>query len=518
MLSKKNLTLWLFVFLGLAIGMMAHASTDEPIPATPTSMSNVIDRPVPTGVAESDNVSESGILPVTPTSMSNVIDRPVPTIEATSQSNITDRIIPLRPTSRSNVDNQPVPTIEATSQSNVTDRIIPLRPTSRSNVDNEPVPTIEATSQSNVTDRIIPQATRTIEETVTEQAVTEEATEEAIESTLEETGLVAGDISPASPDHMDYEISALNPQGDIAESTNNLFWILMVIGVPIYIYVIGLVIYALFSGPHQSDEDSQIPEVEDLPGTLRFVVFNSVVLPAGILLVIFALILSVINTIIPSAQETSLTIEVYGEQWWWDVRYPEQGIVTANEIQIPAGEAVRIELRSDNVIHSFWVPELAGKMDMIPGAENSFWIHADEPGVYRGKCAEFCGIQHANMQFLVVALSPSDFEQWVINQQREAVAPEADTALEGQQVFVSAGCAGCHAVEGFDQAPGGIGPDLTHFASRRTIAAGIMPNTRGHLAGWISNPQTIKPGNEMPDIDLTGEELQSLLDYLQTLE
>lgn len=496
MINKKYFILGLIVFLALALNVMAQSTPDEPISVTPTSMSNVEDRPVPTSPADSDAVAVPETIPITPTSMSNVIDR----------------VIPIQPTSRSDVIDQSVPTISATSQSNVIDQFVPTTDAaSRSNVIDRSVPTIDATSQSNVEDRIIPQAT-------TKQAITEEAPTEAAESTLEETGLVAGDISPASPAQMDYEISVLNPQGDIAESISNLFWILMIMGVPIYIYVIGLVIYTFFSRRHQPDKDSQTPEVEDSPGTLRFIVFNSVIIPAGILLAVFALVLSVINLTLPSARETNLTIEVHAEQWWWDVRYPEHDIVTANEIMIPAGEAVRIELRSDNVIHSFWVPELAGKMDVIPGAQNGFWIHADEPGVYRGRCAEYCGIQHANMQFLVVALSPPDFELWVTHQQQEAAAPETDSALEGQTVFIRAGCAGCHAIQGFDQAPGGIGPDLTHFASRRTIAAGILPNTRGHLAGWIVNPQNIKPGNQMPNIDLTGEELQSLLDYLQTLE
>jgi cytochrome c oxidase subunit 2 len=168
------------------------------------------------------------------------------------------------------------------------------------------------------------------------------------------------------------------------------------------------------------------------------------------------------------------------------------------------------------VIHSFWVPSLQGKLDLVPGQVNTTWIQADSAGVYRGQCAEYCGLQHARMQFRVVALPPSDFEAWVDAQQSPAVQPGDSASQAGQRVFMTSGCSFCHAIRG-TPARATAGPDLTHLASRRTLAAGTLPNTKGHLAGWIGNPQAIKPGNLMPQIPLSPAELRALLAYLGTL-
>jgi cytochrome c oxidase subunit 2 len=191
-------------------------------------------------------------------------------------------------------------------------------------------------------------------------------------------------------------------------------------------------------------------------------------------------------------------------------------LLTANYIHIPAGVPVRVHLGSQDVIHSFWVPELHGKLDMIPGQTNSFWLQADNPGEYKGICAEFCGTQHAKMLFLVVAQPPDEFAAWLEQQQQPAAVPAEPLAQQGLQVFLTGGCVECHAVRGTD-ATGNLGPDLTHIASRRTLGAGILPNNPGNLGGWIADPQHIKPGNLMPDSPLTGEELQALLAYMATL-
>ncbi len=213
-----------------------------------------------------------------------------------------------------------------------------------------------------------------------------------------------------------------------------------------------------------------------------------------------------------------MTIDVEGNQWWWEAAYPGYDEVTANEIHIPAGEPVLVRLASLDVIHSFWVPELAGKLDLVPGQINELWIEAAEPGVYFGQCAEFCGVQHALMAFHVVADPPEEFAAWIAEQQEPAEAPLADSLVErGRDVFLSAGCIQCHTVRG-TQATGQLGPDLTHLASRDWIAAGTLENTVGNLEAWISDPQAIKPGAKMPPTELDSEELQALVAYLQSLE
>lgn len=190
--------------------------------------------------------------------------------------------------------------------------------------------------------------------------------------------------------------------------------------------------------------------------------------------------------------------------------------VEVNDIHVPVGEPVRFRLRSDNVIHSFWVPNLQGKTDMIPGRVKETWMTAAEEGVYRGLCAEFCGLQHARMQFILVAEPGDAFRAWLEHQSRPAVET-GDPALErGREAFMSAGCAGCHTIRG-TAAAGQLGPDLTHIASRRRLAAATIPNTRGHLGGWITDPQSTKPGAKMPSNVFEPQQLHRLLDYLGSL-
>ena len=221
--------------------------------------------------------------------------------------------------------------------------------------------------------------------------------------------------------------------------------------------------------------------------------------------------------VVSPPREAKLTIEVTGHQWWWEARYfsekPAEIFTTANEIHIPAGEPVRFKLIGGDVIHSFWVPALAGKTDTIPGQTNITWLQAERPGVYRGQCTEYCGKQHANMAFFVVANEPARFEEWRQKQIAPA-APSADVA-QGLSAFQTR-CGACHTVRG-TPAGGKVGPDLTHVMSRGTIAAGTLPNTPGHLTGWIANPQGVKPGNHMPQIDMSGADLNAIRTFLQTL-
>jgi cytochrome c oxidase subunit II len=214
-------------------------------------------------------------------------------------------------------------------------------------------------------------------------------------------------------------------------------------------------------------------------------------------------------------------IEVVGHQWWWEVHYlvaqASDSFVTANEIHIPVGETVRLTLRADDVIHSFWVPNLHGKKDLIPGQVNLLYLSADRPGTFRGQCAEFCGAQHAHMALFVVAEPKENFAGWEEKQRRPAKQPQNAEQERGQQVFLRGPCVMCHTIQG-TMAGATTGPDLTHIASRLSIGAGRLPNTRGHLGGWILDPQTLKPGNLMPPNLLPPEDFQALLSYLDSLE
>jgi cytochrome c oxidase subunit II len=216
----------------------------------------------------------------------------------------------------------------------------------------------------------------------------------------------------------------------------------------------------------------------------------------------------------------ALVLDVTARQWWWDVRYsgevPSDGFETANEIHIPVGQPVLVRLHSADVIHSFWVPKLTGKTDVIPGMINQSWMQADAPGRYLGQCSEFCGYQHAHMQMEVVAQTPEDFAAWQAAQRQPAALPQDERALRGLQMLEFR-CALCHRVRG--TSAGAIsGPDLTHLMSRHTLAAGTLPNTPGGLAGWIEDPQDLKPGSLMPNQFLSAQQLSDVLAYLETLQ
>lgn len=306
--------------------------------------------------------------------------------------------------------------------------------------------------------------------------------------------------------------SILEPAGPAAAAVTNLWWWLFGLAALIYLFVMGLLLWSLLR-PNRQPNDDDVP-----PKSYKFVLLSGVAMPAVVLTGVFALDLLTVRVLSPPpGTDAPLSIDVTGHQWWWEVEYPEHGVVTANELHIPSNLSVRLDLTSDDVIHSFWAPELQGKIDLMPGQVNTLWLHADQAGVYQGICAEYCGIQHAKMLFLVVVHSPEDFETWLTQQSQPAPEPVNAVLAEGQAVFMRSGCSNCHRVAG-TQARGDLGPDLTHFASRRTIGSGAVPNVRGHLAGWIIDSQSIKPGNLMPPMSLDGTELQPLLAYLESLE
>ena len=212
----------------------------------------------------------------------------------------------------------------------------------------------------------------------------------------------------------------------------------------------------------------------------------------------------------------ALEVRITGHQWWWEIGYPDMQVDTANEVHIPAGVPISLIVTSDDVIHSFWVPQVAGKVDVIPGRTNTMTIQVDAPGVYRGMCSEFCGLQHARMHLFLVAMPPAEFDAWIA-QQRTPPAPATDPLVQqGQAVFQRA-CAECHAVRG-TAAGGTFGPDLTHVASRQTLGAGTHENTPVNLRGWVTDPQGMKVGNTMPRPNLSEPDLQAVLAYLETLK
>ena len=221
------------------------------------------------------------------------------------------------------------------------------------------------------------------------------------------------------------------------------------------------------------------------------------------------------------AGDQPLEVTITGHQWWWEIEYehqdPSRRVTTANELHIPVGRSVRLQLLSTDVIHSFWVPSLHGKKDLVPGHRNWTWIRADHPGVFRGQCAEFCGLQHARMLVRVIAEPPAAFEGWLAAQRRPA-PPTAEARVQrGEQIFQAGPCAMCHTVSG-TAAGGALGPDLTHLMSRATLASGVLANTRANRAAWVSDPQRLKPGVRMPSRLVAGDDLDAVLDYLETLQ
>jgi cytochrome c oxidase subunit 2 len=305
--------------------------------------------------------------------------------------------------------------------------------------------------------------------------------------------------------------SALDPQGPAAARIAGLWWFLLGLGGFVYVAVVAFLLFALFRRRRHGNSES------GLHTGSRIVLYAGIITPALILLVVFGFTVAALNALSMPDTAERYTVHVIGHQWWWEIRYPEEGVITANEIHIPAGQPVRILLSSDDVIHSFWVPQLHGKLDLVPGQTNQIWLQADRPGTYVGECAEFCGIQHANMRLLVIAEPPEQFDSWAEAQRQPTSEPTDSLVAQGQQLFLGTTCLTCHTIAG-THATGRLGPDLTHFASRRTLASATLANNRGNLAGWIANPQHLKPGALMPSSELTGSELQALLAYLTTLK
>lgn len=337
--------------------------------------------------------------------------------------------------------------------------------------------------------------------------------------------------------------SALDPAGPVARRQDQLWDLVFWIAVGVFVIVQGLILLAVFR--YRDRGGDAIPK--QVAGNTRLELLWTVI-PA---LILIGIAIPTVGTIFELAREPddqALDVRVVGKQYWWEFEYvgeEGQGVVTANELHIPTDRAIALDMQSlsatqpdpgieenpelgqpvsDGVIHSFWVPRLAGKQDVVPGHIRRMTIQADEPGVYPGQCAEFCGLSHARMRFQVIAHEPAEFEQWLAGQAQPADAAAGALAAEGQELFQSQQCYTCHAVAGFEAATGTaaevrIGPDLTHFASRNTFAGGVFDvDDPEQLAAWLRNPQEVKPGSQMPNLGLSPEQVEALSAYLYTLE
>jgi cytochrome c oxidase subunit 2 len=306
--------------------------------------------------------------------------------------------------------------------------------------------------------------------------------------------------------------SALDTAGPHAAAIGKIGWVMYIGGGLIFLLVMALLIAAMVVPSRR----------RGWLADRRVIVAGGIAFPVIVLSALLVYGLYIARVLVANPEEPALTIEVIGERWWWRVHYLNEAgeveFVTANEIRIPVGQPVRFVLKTQDVIHSFWVPSLAGKLDMIPGRVNSYTFSAEKPGVYRGQCAEYCGAQHALMAFYTVAMEPREYEAWVQDQSAPAEEPRIASLETGQELFLANGCGACHTVRG-TQAAGVLGPDLTHVGSRLSIGAGILPNNLGTLAGWISSTQHLKPDALMPSFgNLQGEELRSIAAYLESLK
>jgi len=308
--------------------------------------------------------------------------------------------------------------------------------------------------------------------------------------------------------------SIIHPAGIQAERISDLWWTMFWICTIVWIAVAIAALIAIRRGRRAASADATDSQVG-----------RNVAIAGGVsLIALFALLFQSVVT--GRALDTlrtpdALRIQVTGNQWWWDVQYDNPiaslRVTTANEIHIPVGRPVAFSLLSTDVIHSLWIPNLQGKIDLVPGRLNELWLQADKAGVYRGQCAEYCGLQHAKMALVVVADPPDQFERWLTANRASAPAPQTPEQQRGKDIVERGPCAMCHNITG-TLAGGRTAPDLTHIASRSTLGAGSIPNAHGYLAGWITDPQAIKPGNRMPPTGLSAGELQALLAYLETLK
>ena len=307
-------------------------------------------------------------------------------------------------------------------------------------------------------------------------------------------------VSPRSPETHDIQV---------------LWWWMLGIGGVVFFGAVAMLVMAWFRR-----HEPGLPYFgtrEAIPQAL--VLVFGIGIPAVVLIALFGVadVYLVSQTSAPNPKTTRLTIDVIGHQWWWQVEYPGTAAVTANEIHIPVDTRVNVVATTADVIHSFWVPQLARKIDEVPGRQNRILLYADRPGSYRGQCAEFCGLQHAHMALYVIAQPMPAFRAWLATMSSDAHTPTTPAAVAGEHLFMADQCASCHTIRGTQASYATIGPDLTHLATRSSLAGAEIPNTPSYLERWILNPQAIKPGDRMPDLGLTRTQAAEIVAYLDSL-
>jgi len=321
---------------------------------------------------------------------------------------------------------------------------------------------------------------------------------------------------------MNSVIPVLDPASPQAEAINNLFLQVLLISAIIFAIVTGLILIAISRGRRREtlpDQNfgSEKAEIAWIIGPVVIVLWL-VAISANLVIT-----LNAIPDVDPDGKEHVDDVEliITGHQWWWEVEYPKAGIISANEIYIPASptKKYRILVKSDDVIHSFWVPQLGRKIDAIPGRENYIWLQASQPGVYQGRCSEYCGAQHAWMNFKVYGVTEEEYKNFLLREQQKTEPSKllSPLAAAGRDYFFKATCPRCHKIEG-TSAQAMIGPDLTHFASRKEIGSGVLENSTENLTRWLKDPQAVKPGCKMPNFKLSETNLKQLVAYLETLK
>ena len=324
-------------------------------------------------------------------------------------------------------------------------------------------------------------------------------------------GALAVGLALAGCGLLDSPATTLVPRSDFGWTSHRIFIQILRWDTAVFLVVQVLLLVAVFR--FRERDPKAIPR--QVRGSAMLEIIWTLI-PAVILTFIAFPTVSAIFRTQAAAPKDALRVKVIGHQWWWEFQYPELGIVTASDLHLPAGRPVSLEIGSVDVIHSFWVPGLGGKRDATPGNQTRIVLTADTPGEYYGQCAEFCGASHANMRHLAVVETPEAFQAWAAKQKEEAATPsDGSPAAAGLQLFRTGTCVGCHTIRGVSG--GGIGPDLTHVGSRRTIAGGILSNTPENLARWVRHAPALKPASLMPEQSLTDAQVAALVAYLQSL-
>jgi cytochrome c oxidase subunit 2 len=330
--------------------------------------------------------------------------------------------------------------------------------------------------------------------------------------------LAAGLIAPGLAACSGFQTSLGGDGADDADFIR-LFTIFMIVCVVMYVLVLAALAGALLRRRRALTVETKAHD-ESSPLVRSSLVAWAILIAVGLVTLTVASFLTD-RTAAARARHPQLSVKVIANQWWWDVIYTtpvaSQMVHTANELHLPVGVEAEVQLESTDVIHSFWVPNLAGKQDLIPGRTTDIQLLPTKTGLYRGQCAEFCGTQHANMALVVTVESKADFARWMDQQRQPAAAPATPLEVAGYRYFTSHECSSCHNISG-TPAGGTFGPDLTHVASRRTIGAGALPMSRGNLYGWVADPQAQKPGNRMPTIGLGANDLHAVVAYLERLK